>query len=88
MKKIRCIFSFLALLMSFAGFTQPNERGFKKEKTLQDSITRNLALVVGISSYPNINRLLYADDDANLFANYLVDQNICEKKDVVLLIDS
>lgn len=88
MKKVLCISSFLALLMSFPGFAQPNERGFKKENSSKDSITRNLALIVGISLYPNINRLLYADDDANLFANYLIDQNICEKKDVTLLIDS
>ncbi|HMU47846.1 MAG TPA: tetratricopeptide repeat protein [Chitinophagaceae bacterium] len=65
-----------------------NDRGFGVTKNSSDSIKRNLALVVGISSYPNINRLLYADDDAYLFSDYLINEKICDKKDVTLLIDS
>lgn len=74
------------LFVVFSGYTQ--DRGLGTTSTVTDSIKRNLALVVGISSYPNINRLLYADDDANLFADYLVNEKICEKKDVTVLIDS
>lgn len=64
------------------------DRGLSVTRNSSDSILRNFALVVGISSYPNINRLLYADDDAYSFADYLVDQKICKKNDVTLLIDS
>lgn len=49
---------------------------------------RTVALVVGISGYQNISRLNYADDDAYLFAQYLVEQKICDKPDVKRLIDS
>jgi tetratricopeptide (TPR) repeat protein len=48
----------------------------------------NFALVVGISTYQNIPRLNFADDDAYAFAEYLVNNHICQKNNVVKLIDS
>src|SRR5438270_3347137 len=53
-----------------------------------DSIRTNYALVVGISYYASIPHLLYANDDADLFANYLVQEQICDRKNVVKLTDS
>ncbi len=83
------VYLLLLLLSASPSFSQDSTRGMKITGiTSDDSITRNLALVVGISSYPNINRLLYADDDAMLFADYLVSEKICEKNNVVRLIDS
>jgi Flp pilus assembly protein TadD/uncharacterized caspase-like protein len=67
---------------------QESNRGAITTLNTTDTVRQNFALVVGISSYPNINRLLYADDDAWLFTDYLVNQKICEKKNVTLLIDS
>lgn len=75
------------VLLAICSLAQ-NDRGFGVTKNSSDSIKRNLALVVGISSYPNINRLLYADDDAYLFSDFLINEKICDKKDVTLLIDS
>ncbi len=49
---------------------------------------KNLALVVGVSDYQKIKKLNYADDDAYLFAQYLVDQKICDKQNIKRLIDS
>lgn len=87
MNKSIVAFSFL-FFISLTAASQPGMRGGSTTAINPDSITRNLALVVGISSYPNINRLLYADDDANLFADYLVNEKICAKQDVTILIDS
>jgi protein O-mannosyl-transferase len=56
--------------------------------SVEDTIRTNYALVVGISSYTNIKPLVYADDDAIMFASYLIDEEICERKNVVKLIDS
>src|SRR5258706_13899947 len=85
----KVILFFLMLLCAGSSFSQDSTRGMKiTAQPGEDSITRNLALVVGISSYPNINHLLYADDDAWLFSDYLVNEKICEKKNVILLIDS
>lgn len=69
-------------------FCPAQNRGTVVTNENEGTITRNLALVVGISSYPHLGRLLYADDDANLFADYLINEKICDKKDVTLLIDS
>src|SRR5688572_17639625 len=80
----------LLLLLSILlmRFCPAQIRGTVVTNENEGTITRNLALVVGISSYPHLGRLLYADDDANLFADYLVNEKICDKKDVTLLIDS
>lgn len=51
-------------------------------------IKKTYALVVGISKYKNIISLRYADDDARLFAKCLIDQQICKKENISLLIDS
>jgi tetratricopeptide (TPR) repeat protein len=51
-------------------------------------IKKTYALVVGISKYKNIISLRYADDDAKLFAKCLIDQQICKKENISLLIDS
>lgn len=87
--KTRFFISLLLILSSIQGFTQETSaRGLVVAKNNKDTILRNLALVVGISSYPNINRLLYADDDAYSFAEYLTNQKICAKNDITLLVDS
>jgi protein O-mannosyl-transferase len=78
----------LFLFLIFTNLCSGQIRGGVVTAENSQSITRNLALVVGISSYPNLNRLLYADDDANLFADYLINEKICDKKDVTILIDS
>jgi tetratricopeptide (TPR) repeat protein len=49
---------------------------------------KTYGLVVGISKYKNIIPLRYADDDARLFAKCLIDQQICKKENIALLIDS
>ena len=77
----------LILLFVLSCFTSFSQRGIKVENR-EDSIGISYGLVVGISSYPNIKRLLYADDDAYLFADYLVNSHICRKENVVRLIDS
>lgn len=90
MKKAATFFSFFTLLF-FSSFSQneKNERGLIITSNKDTgSIGQNMALVVGISSYPNIKQLLYADDDAYLFADYLVNEKICAKNNVILLIDS
>jgi len=87
MKSFHLIIS-LCLLTGFSSASQDLTRGTVTTLNTSDSIRQNFALVVGISTYPNINRLLYADDDAYLFSDYLVNQKICEKKNVTLLIDS
>jgi len=46
------------------------------------------ALVVGISGYQNIKPLKYADDDAYLFSQFLINENICNKDKLYLLVDS
>lgn len=46
------------------------------------------AVLVGISKYAHIENLLYADDDAVLFHNYLTEQSICSRQNIALLIDS
>jgi len=51
-------------------------------------VKKTYALVVGISKYKNIISLRYADDDAKLFAKCLIDQQICKKENISLLIDS
>lgn len=56
--------------------------------TIDDSVGNSYALVVGISTYLNINPLMYADDDAELFAGFLIEEGICERRNVVRLIDS
>ena len=38
------------------------------------------ALVVGISAYQNIKPLKYADDDAYLFSQFLINENITAEK--------
>lgn len=53
-----------------------------------DSTATTYALVVGISQYAFINPLQYADDDAELFTDYLIKQHLCDRKNICELIDS
>lgn len=64
------------------------QRGAQVVNIQKDSIGTNYALVVGISKYANIPSLNYAADDADLFADYLINEQICQKKNVIKLIDS
>ena len=84
------ILLFLSLLMCYANisFSQDDTRGLEIKNNNKDSLATTYALVVGISSYANINHLLYADDDAYLFAEHLINQRICDRKNLVRLIDS
>jgi tetratricopeptide (TPR) repeat protein len=50
--------------------------------------SQNYALIIGISKYQNIISLKYADDDAYLFSKYLIDEEICKKNNIALLVDS
>ena len=72
----------LFILLSTTSFCQISD------KDGSFNLGTNYALVVGISSYPNIKQLLYADDDAELFADYLRTEGVCYKKNILLLIDS
>lgn len=78
----------LLLLLSYLWVTSLAQRGSSEDETSSKTTGTSYALVVGISSYPNINRLLYADDDAHAFADFLVNHGICEKNNVTKLIDS
>ena len=82
------LFLSLFMLSVKTSFAQNANRGLSTQNNNSDSIATNFALVVGISSYANIKHLLYADDDAYLFAEYLINEKICERKNVVRLIDS
>lgn len=68
--------------------SQRGYRGAIVTANLPVSIGINFAIVVGISSYANIANLLYAGDDAYLFSAFLINEKICEEKNVVRLIDS
>lgn len=82
------LFLSLFVLSANPSFQQAASRGLIAQNNNTDSIGTNYALVVGISSYANIRPLLYADDDAYLFAEYLINEKICEKRNVYRLIDS
>jgi protein O-mannosyl-transferase len=75
---------FVLLLLSVSSFAQRGGDVINIDDTVQTSY----ALVVGISNYLNINPLMYADDDADAFATWLIEQEICERKNVKRLIDS
>jgi tetratricopeptide (TPR) repeat protein len=75
---------FFLLLLSVSSFAQ---RG-GDVINIDDTVHTSYALVVGISNYLNINPLMYADDDADAFATWLIEQEICERKNVKRLIDS
>ena len=78
----------LLLLLLFLFIVSLAQRGSSEDEAASNATGNSYALVVGISSYPNINRLLYADDDAHAFADFLVNHGICEKNNVTKLIDS
>jgi tetratricopeptide (TPR) repeat protein len=80
-KLLTLLFIFLYSQVSFS------QRGIEVINQ-KDSIGNNYALVVGISNYNNVSRLLYASDDAELFSAYLVTENICPKSQVSKLLDS
>jgi tetratricopeptide (TPR) repeat protein len=83
MKKIYSIISswlilIFIILVSKTSFSQSN-----------NPPGTNYALVIGISSYPNLSQqLLYADDDAELFYDFLRTEGVCYKKNIYKLIDS
>lgn len=76
MKKFFLLFATF-LCISFVSYTQ-----------IPTTISQNYALVIGISKYQNIISLKYADDDAYLFSKYLIDEEICKKNNIALLVDS
>lgn len=55
---------------------------------ISQTSSQNYALIIGISKYQNIISLKYADDDAYLFSKYLIDEEICKKNNIALLLDS
>lgn len=55
--------------------------------TRQEEKGNTYAVIVGISDYVGVPKLNYADDDALLFADFLTRQNICQRKNVHLLIN-
>lgn len=57
-------------------------------KPLNDSNGINYALVVGISHYAHIKPLNYAHEDAFLFSDYLINNRLCQKRNVQTLVDS
>ena len=60
-----------------------------KEESVTNKITGNqYALVVGISKYQNITPVLYADDDAQSFKDFLIDTKLVPQANVHMLLDS
>ena len=79
--------SFLTILGQKEMFSQASARGAIASSTREESRGTTYAVVIGISDYVSIPKLNYADDDALLFADFLTKQNICQQKNVHLLIN-
>ena len=76
MKKFLLLFATF-IFITFISYTQ-----------IPTTTSQNYALVIGISKYQNIISLKYADDDAYLFSKYLIDEEICKRNNISLLVDS
>lgn len=63
-------------------------RGSTEEANTHKTNGTQYALVVGISKYHNIAPLLYADDDAQSFRDFLVDTKMASEANIHMLIDS
>ena len=66
----------------------PSVRGAKQEAGDNKIIGNQYALVVGVSKYHNIQTLLYADDDASSFKDFLLDTKLVPEANIHTLIDS
>lgn len=82
------LFIGLLMILARASFGQDSARGTTVIVDKGDSVGTSYALVVGISAYAHINHLLYADDDADLFAAFLINEKICDRSNVIKLIDA
>lgn len=82
----RLILVSICVLQLTTAHLQGSERGLEGRQRA-DSAGTTYALVIGISQYAYINPLQYADDDAELFADYLVKQKVCERGNIYKLID-
>ena len=81
---------FIFGLVSTAGFCQKNPnsvRGANEDSEIKP-LGNQYALVVGVSKYHNIQTLLYADDDAVSFKDFLVDTKLVPEANIHTLIDS
>ena len=79
---------FITVLSSQSFSQSPSVRGAKEENTSNNATGNQYALVVGISKYHNIQPLLYADDDANAFKDFLIDTKLVPEANIHTLIDS
>ena len=87
--KLPCLIIFCAVNISSFGQDNPNSvRGVKVEATSNKTIGNQYALVVGVSKYHNIQTLLYADDDAISFKDFLLDTKLVPEANIHTLIDS
>lgn len=85
------IFLFGLFCLSTTAFSQVNPntvRGVKDETGTAKPAGNQYALVVGVSKYHNIQTLLYADDDAVSFKDFLLDTKLVPEANIHTLIDS
>jgi tetratricopeptide (TPR) repeat protein len=83
---------FLCVTIPAILFCQPDSvrnRGIPPAKQKEKVLWGNTyALVVGISSYKNLEQLNYADDDARSIRDYFLDSKIVRRENMYDLIDS
>ncbi len=83
---------FLSILIPASIFCQQDSvrnRGIPPAKQKEKILWGNTyALVVGISSYRNLEQLNYADDDARSIRDYFLDSKIVRRENMYDLIDS
>lgn len=83
-----CLIIFFAVNTITFGQSNPNSvRGVTDDETAK-AIGNQYALVVGVSKYHNIQTLLYADDDAVSFKDFLIDTKLVPEANIHTLIDS
>ena len=89
---MKVLFIICFTTITLLSMAQPVSRGLNPTNNTDingaDVIGTNYAVVVGISKYAQIQNLLYADDDAALFSEYLSSQGICQPNNMSVLIDS
>ncbi|MDB5222571.1 MAG: hypothetical protein JWN83_1238 [Chitinophagaceae bacterium] len=87
--KLPCLIIFCLLTIICFGQENTNTvRGVKEETGTAKAIGNQYALVVGVSKYQNIQTLLYADDDAISFKEFLIDTKLVPEANIYSLIDS
>lgn len=81
---------FVSLILSLMYISAFSQRGVKQINSASNIFeSRNIkAIIVGISNYENIPDLNYADDDALLFYNYLVNREDVKPENIDLFIDN